>query len=416
MALQKVDQNADLIGTVAGSFNISGSNDQLQITIDGGAPQTVTLTHGATRSAAQVVADINAVLAGATAYAARSGAYVRIRTTSTNGATSTIAIGSPANNANATLGFSAGTTIGYSRVNTTFIGGTKQNIIDNMITILTGVGWTLISGAIGSANVALKSGMTPPGQDLQVIIRIKDNAATCVQFSLENIQGTLIGTNSSGSGGHVLPAGGKTFRVIANKYWFSLFTPRPSSPRDCCFAGTGFLPTWLQGIVTDAGWLRSNAGGDTDTNGRPGFREGIGDSVNGTTFTGNQQNLLNGTLWIANGGGTNNGTSLGNNALMGMGYSYYQSAGLSVGGFSCGANWFDGSPFEYDAIMGWGPTGLSDAAKWVVQLPDALIMSSPVPGDTQITMSDGTKIWAITDNQFGAQGHGPAGTLFQAVP
>jgi hypothetical protein len=60
-------KNNAVTGTVAETFAITASsNDKLKIRVDGGTPQTFTLTAGATRSAANIVTDL-ATLVGATA-------------------------------------------------------------------------------------------------------------------------------------------------------------------------------------------------------------------------------------------------------------------------------------------------------------------------------------------------------------
>src|SRR5689334_6047733 len=61
---------ATKLGTATGPFAIVlATNDTFIVSVDGGAPQTVTLTAGATRTAAQVVGEINAQTTGITALA-----------------------------------------------------------------------------------------------------------------------------------------------------------------------------------------------------------------------------------------------------------------------------------------------------------------------------------------------------------
>ncbi len=45
-------------GTTAGPYAITGANDTLKVTVDGGSAQTITLIHGGARTAAQVVTDV----------------------------------------------------------------------------------------------------------------------------------------------------------------------------------------------------------------------------------------------------------------------------------------------------------------------------------------------------------------------
>ena len=256
MAIQLVDGNADAIGNVLGTYAITtGANDQLAITIDGGSVQTVTLNPGVARSAAQVAADINAVLTLATAYVSRG--FVRIRTASALGASSSVVIGSPSNNANSTLGLTAGTYTGWGRVNTTMTINAKQDIINNLEAILLTVGWTTVSGH-NTTNLLMQSRFTPPGQDLVVRARFKDNGGTCVQVTLENYSGSLAGTSSVTAGGNLLPGTAKTYRVIANGYGFFVFTAGASAAREYVHLGTVALPSFLYGNITDAGFLTCN--------------------------------------------------------------------------------------------------------------------------------------------------------------
>ena len=58
---------ASTVGTESGTYDTTGGNDSLSITVDGGSAQTVTLTSGAARTAAQVRDEINAQTTGLTA-------------------------------------------------------------------------------------------------------------------------------------------------------------------------------------------------------------------------------------------------------------------------------------------------------------------------------------------------------------
>ncbi len=101
-----------IAGTIAGTYNITTSNDVLSIALDGGSAQTITLTTGSARTPVQVVSDINAQLSGGTASVQADGnGVVAIASNNTTGSSS-VAINSVANNAYATLGFTVGTYTG----------------------------------------------------------------------------------------------------------------------------------------------------------------------------------------------------------------------------------------------------------------------------------------------------------------
>lgn len=104
---------ATVTGTVAENYNISGSNNQFSVKVDGGGTQTVTLTSGATRTAAQVAADIDAGTTGITT-SVSSGKVVL--TSQTAGTNSSIEIVTTANSSYVTLGFTIGVYRGVSGI------------------------------------------------------------------------------------------------------------------------------------------------------------------------------------------------------------------------------------------------------------------------------------------------------------
>lgn len=85
---------------------VLNTSDKLKVRVDGGAPQTITLTAGGTQSAANVVTDLNNAttgLVGATASVSTN--YVKITSDSASGF---IEFEYVANGANTVLGFSLG--------------------------------------------------------------------------------------------------------------------------------------------------------------------------------------------------------------------------------------------------------------------------------------------------------------------
>lgn len=101
---------AGVLGTAVQNYAIVlGVNDAMQIVVDGGTSQTVTLTAGATRTAANVVSDINTQTTGLTASVVGGKVYLQSDTT---GSDSSIQIEAVAANAYTTLGFSVGSISG----------------------------------------------------------------------------------------------------------------------------------------------------------------------------------------------------------------------------------------------------------------------------------------------------------------
>ena len=92
---------------------VTGTNDKLSISVDGGTAQVFTLTGGGTETAAQVVLDLqgangNTALTGATASVDSTG-HIKI-VSATTGSASAITFNSISNNAYTTIGFTSGST------------------------------------------------------------------------------------------------------------------------------------------------------------------------------------------------------------------------------------------------------------------------------------------------------------------
>ena len=97
-------------------FVINGTNDQVSLSVDGGAAQVFTLTHG-TRTAAQIASDLSG-LTGATV-SADSNNHLLFQSTAT-GSGASVVFNAPTNNANAVLGLTAATTYSGTQAETGF--------------------------------------------------------------------------------------------------------------------------------------------------------------------------------------------------------------------------------------------------------------------------------------------------------
>lgn len=116
---------AGTAGSTTGSANgpfavVTGTNDSLLITLDGGSPISVTLAAGGARTAAQVAGDINGT-GGLSGVASAVGLNVKL-TSTTTGASSQIIVGTPGSHpANTLLGFTAATYAGVAPHDTLLI-------------------------------------------------------------------------------------------------------------------------------------------------------------------------------------------------------------------------------------------------------------------------------------------------------
>lgn len=407
MAIQYVDSNADAAGTVGATYNIGGSNNKLDITIDGGSLQQFTLTSGATQTAANIVSDL-AALTGATAsvVTVNSVNYVRIRTTSASGASSTILIGAPANNANATLGFIAGTYHGGTNVNTTFVTSSKANVADNVQDQLTNAGWVLVSGN-HSSDILMQSSMSPSTQNLRTRLRIKTTNTNCCSISIENVAATKVGGNGTNNGAMLLPGTGKTWRIIANKYQAFIFVPSTSVAREFAAFGIPYLPSWLAGgTVFEAMWLMGNAINDTDTTVRGSFRTVLGVNDGGSN-TANFQVICNNNVW-ENANASSTGIGIINLVTMWQGVRINSNV-------ASWTRWHDSTAFLTDPLICWGLSSASDEGMARGQLWDSFITTDQLAIDTTLSSIDSHNWWNVTNNNAGSASVA-RGSLFIVAP
>ena len=215
MSIQYVDKNADAVSTLSEPYAITGSNNQFSINVDGGSTQTVSLTTGSARTAANIVSDLTS-LTGCTASVViiNGFSYVRIRTTSASGLSSSILFNAPSNHSNTILGFTATTYSGGANISYGFPATSAQSIANGIETGLTNAGWICISGS-GSTDILMQSSMSPANQNLRMRLRLNVVSSNC-QLSIQNTSGGLVGTNSSSC--CMSSTIGQSFTIVANKY------------------------------------------------------------------------------------------------------------------------------------------------------------------------------------------------------
>jgi hypothetical protein len=389
MSIQFMDLNADAVGTVNDTYNISSSNDQLSVTIDGGSAQVFTLTHGSTVSAATVVSNLSALTGATASVATVNGAnYVRIRDTSALGSSSTILINAPSSNANSTLGFVATTYTGGANVSSTFSTSTKQTVASGIEDALNSAGWITISGH-HSIPTVLQSSMTPYPSNLRM--RVSLYASTnCLGVTISNVTGTKAGTQGTSNGGFLLPSNG-SYQVIADKYQAFAFVPGSSTARGYVGFGVPCLPSFLQTVIYEAIWLNGNAASDSDTSVRGSFRTALG--WGGSPGIGNCTFITNNNLWeIANnptGGGA------------GMMCLLNQFGNIFPGTTASWYRWHDASAMLGDPIIMYGLTAATDEAMGRGQLWDAFVSNESYTIDSTLTSIDGANWQNLTSSNTG---------------
>jgi len=407
--IQYADAIADATNGLPEPYVITSSNDQFSVVIDGGSTQTITLTHG-TRTAANIVSDLSTLTGCTASVCSQNGInYVRVRTTSSNGATSTILFNAPTNNSNTILGFTATTYTGGQIVAYTFLGDTKQDLASGIEDGLNSAGWITVSGH-HSSSIVCQSSCTPASQNLRMQVKITTANSNTVCVSLQNVSGSHVGGNGTGSGALLLPAAGKGFKIYANKYQAFVTVQGSTQCRDFGAWGVPYIPTWLQGMVWEAMWLHGNSASDTDTDVRRfSFRTALACSVwNAVTNSPCFQHLCNGNLIDSGSSSSNSG---GWQTLCATHSALYAMSAQSPGE----SLWHDLSAVMGDPLIGWGLTSISDAAYWRGQLWNSFVSNDAYPCETAISSLDSHSWVAITHNNASGGGNtnnGCKGTVF----
>jgi hypothetical protein len=410
MSIQYVPEYARIVTTNPAPYNLTGSNNILQIKVDGGSTQTVTLTTGGSRTAANIVSDCG-VLTGVTpAVVTVNGQdFVSFTTTTSNGSTSSIEVLSPVNNVNATFGIA--TVDGTPRYST-IIGPvtTKQQIIDATEAALLRVGWSTISGS-GSTNLLMQSSMTPQG--LRFRLRVRDNGGNNACFGIENVAGTRVGTSNINGIGLIFPAS-RTYRIIANKYQFFIYEENSgqvnatSAPfRSNVFCGVPWIPSNLTGTLYESIWLIANASSDGDNSTRGSLREVLGSRNSNVGGNGNLTVICNNNIW----------ESFVNSNMNGIGMpcliTIWQGCRIQRQAYSW-FRWHDDSEFMVDPLIAWGLTSQNDEAKIRGMLWDSFIqVGGPYEPGLSVSMG-GRTFMPITINNYGSN-ENARGALFTAI-
>lgn len=291
---------------------------------------------------------------------------------------------------------------GGTIVNTTFTTttGTRQEIVTAMETQLTNAGWTVISGS-GTGTVLLESATTASPKSNVIRVQLLEvGSGNCAQVKIQNTAGTL-----TSQAHFLLPAAGKTFRIIACKYNFFVKTAGAPAAREFVCGGTLHIPTNLETINTGSlGWIQGNAISDTDTTNVNAFTKYLFNqgfnSVNGRSAQ-----IRNGVLMQDTGGMTpGGGQQLVAPSCSGItdynGHVY---------------RWADDALVVREAMLAFGNSAITGEAKIQGMIHNCMVISESFSiDDTTITSYDGHAWFGLTNNNAGAT-WGARGTLFVAV-
>ncbi len=279
---------------------------------------------------------------------------------------------------------------GGTYVNTTFASdGTRQTLANGIETALLAAGFTTISGS-GTTNLLMQSASTPHSHQMR--FRFKANTG-CVTISIENVGGTIVGSNSTTAGAILNPVNGKTWQVIASQYQFCLFVVgEPDVPGEFAFGSVPWVPSFI--TVTDVGLLFGNSGDNGFFGTRDTFRTSIGQarSNSRTTYEAVWDNLLE----------TNN-QSAQVPAVPQLCVEVMATIGAvttSLAGFYLGPlHWPGLNTNTHDAMMCWP---LTESSEVLIrgQLWDALVLMDAF--NNEATFSFDTHTWLnLTNNGVG---------------
>ena len=295
---------------------------------------------------------------------------------------------------------------GGTYVSTTFLGDTKADIISALQTQLTNAGWSVVSGS-GTTNLLMQTAQAS-GSNNQGRVRFKDNGGTCVQVTIENVSGSAVQTQSTTHGGNLMPGASTTYRIQ-----FFCFVPGPSAAGQFVCAGILYVPSFLQGVVTEAIYMCSNAQNDSGTLGAC-FRNSLScTTCNATYNPGNHASIVNGSLYDHSNSSSNYTADItlivpqSAYAVPGQ-TSFYQSA----------YRYHDLSCQIVEPLLAVGAANQNDEALIRGQLYDCRIMTDVFTIDTGTSFSDGGtshNFWCLTGSNSAGNNQAVRGSLWVAT-
>lgn len=261
-------------------------------------------------------------------------------------------------------------------VNTTFASAVKTDIISNLQTQLGNAGWSVISGG-GTTNLLMESVATPQG--LKVRARIKDNAGTCVQVSIESGVSGAASLNNTNAGASLIP--GFTYRIVACQYQFCIYANNNyANGRMFALVSCPYIiPPANNNLPTAAGILIGDC--TTDGNASQMSNPRVGINLQAVGMFAN-----NAAIWGANVMQNNNSTNTNSSGCVGF-FAPFALAGLNnnignlasnhVRQFRSASN----DTITADAILMSGLTLPSDQPQIWAQLWGAIIRYNSYAGD-----------------------------------
>ncbi len=294
---------------------------------------------------------------------------------------------------------------GGTNVNTqcTASAGTKQELSDCVEDALNTAGWTTISGH-HTSTVLVESLITPTAS-LQMRLQLTQGT-NCVTLKARNVGNT----RAQSTGMFLLPAVGKVFRVIANKYQGFISTDGTPVARSTAAFGVPYVPTFAG--VTEAIWANGNGSADGDTSLPSTWKLCL--SLISSSFCGNSNNTAT-NVWV-----TLNGTQWENTAsdvhdqpgFLGIVAPSSAASRQALPSFS---RWFDGSYMISEPLIGWATTAYTGEGQLVGQLWDGALITASIASETALTI-DSHNWLTWTNSNAGVAANNIRGTLILVVP
>lgn len=270
---------------------------------------------------------------------------------------------------------------GGTVVNTTFLGDTRQHIVDGIVAALqsgeTNAGWTVASGS--GADITLQSGADSGSRQIRVRL-YEPGAGNCAQVFLKNVAETR-----TSQAFFLLPGVAKTYRIIGSKFGFVCFTEGSSPAREFVFCTMLFVPSGIT-INSNCAFMNGNGAGDADGSLKVCVRTSLGIASNGDGYA---SYLVGETLWnVAS-------------SFIGTDAWRFPNVNDSISQFHSPL-WHDGSVIVTDAMLAFGLSNPGEVRVRGIPFNCFLRMDS-VAGDTTFTY-DGHTFYVLTNSY-------PNGTL-----
>ena len=272
--------------------------------------------------------------------------------------------------AHAAIQYAGGTNV---NAQCTASAGTKQELSDCIEDNLNAAGWTTISGH--HTSTVLVESLTTPTASLQMRMQLTQGT-NCVILKGRNVANTKADT----VGQFLLPAVGKVYRVIANKYQYFISTDGAAVARGNAAGGVLYVPSFTG--ITEAIWTIGGSPSDTDTNVNSSFRCALTLVTPVGACTVSTPNY-----WVTvNGSQFESIANLDTNAYGAPIILAPHAQQLNLNNASTFYRWFDNSAFISEPLIGWCVSGTGCEGKVMGQLWDAAIITDSFASETALVI------------------------------